>query len=182
MNPSLDRVVVVGSSCSGNTTFAKRLAATLGYPHIELDALNWLPDWVQRPDEEFSALVANAVSSDRWIVDGNYGRVRKIVWSRATCVVWLNYGFPTVITRALRRTIRRAFSGEELYSGNKESLKKAFLHRDSILFWVLTTFRRRRRGYEQLRGTNVFAHLQWVEFRKPAEAKHFLRPALRVIS
>jgi hypothetical protein len=57
MNPSLDRVVVVGSSCSGKTTFAKRLAATLGHPHIELDALNWLPDWVQRPEEEFGALV-----------------------------------------------------------------------------------------------------------------------------
>ena len=182
MNPRLDRVVVVGSSCSGKTTFAKRLAATLGHPHIELDALNWLPDWVQRPEEEFGALVANAVSSDRWIVDGNYGEVRKIVWPRASCVVWLNYGFPTVITRALRRTIRRAFSGEELYSGNKESLRKAFLERDSILFWVLTTFRRRRRGYEQLRATNVFPHLQWVEFRRPAEAERFLRPAFRVIS
>ena len=182
MNPRLDRVVVVGSSCSGKTTFAKRLAATLGHPHIELDALNWLPDWVQRPEEEFGALVANAVSSDRWIVDGNYGEVRKIVWPRVSCVVWLNYGFPTVITRALRRTIRRAFSGEELYSGNKESLRKAFLERDSILFWVLTTFRRRRRGYEQLRATNVFPHLQWVEFRKPAEAERFLRPAFRVIS
>jgi adenylate kinase family enzyme len=182
MNPSLDRVVVVGSSCSGKTTFAKRLAATLGHPHIELDALNWLPDWVQRPEEEFGALVANAVSSDRWIVDGNYGRVRKVVWPRATSVVWLNYGFPTVIIRALRRTTRRAFSGEELYSGNKESLRKAFLERDSILFWVLTTFRRRRRGYEQLRATNVFPHLQWVEFRRPAEAERFLCPAFRVIS
>ena len=182
MNPRLDRVVVVGSSCSGKTTFAKRLAATLGHPHIELDALNWLQDWVQRPEEEFSALVANAVSSDRWIVDGNYGRVRKIVWPRATCVVWLNYGFPAVITRALRRTIRRAFSGEELYSGNQESLRKAFLERDSILFWVVTTFRRRRRGYAQLQAGNAFPHLKWIEFRKPTEAERFLRPAFKVIS
>ena len=91
-------------------------------------------------------------------------------------------GFPTVIRRALRRTIRRSCSGEELYSGNKETLRKAFLERDSILFWAVTTFRRRRRGYEQLRAGSAFPHLKWAEFRKPTEVERFLRPAFRVIS
>jgi adenylate kinase family enzyme len=105
MTSSFDRIVVIGSSCSGKTTYAQRLAAILGTPHIELDALHWLPDWVQRPADDFRNLVANAVSREKWVVDGNYGKARDVIWPRATCIIWLNYGFPTVMARALRRTL-----------------------------------------------------------------------------
>jgi len=180
MSFDLERVVVIGSSCSGKTTYAKRLAETLGQPHIELDALHWLPDWVERPDEEFRTLVSGAVSPERWVVDGNYGKARQLIWPRATCIIWLNYGFFTVFARAMRRTLRRALTHEELYSGNKESLRRSFLARDSILLWVITTFRRRRKSYADLRATNAFNHLQWVEFRKPRDAEQFLCPGHRM--
>jgi len=166
--------VVVGSSCSGKTTYARRLAAILGHTHIELDALNWLPNWVERPLEDFRALVGEAVSADAWVVDGNYRKVRDLIWPRATCIVWLNYGFPTVMARALNRTFRRALSGEVLYSGNRETFRKAFLNRDSLLLWVITSFRRRRRNFAELRCDNVFPHLCWFEFRNPSEAARFL--------
>ena len=175
MDSGLERVVVVGSSCAGKTTYARRLGEILGQSHIELDSLNWLPNWVQRPTEEFRSLVAEVVSGDSWIVDGNYGKARDIVWSRATCVVWLNYSFPTVMTRALRRTMRRTLTGEELYSGNKESLRMAFLDRDSLLLWIITTFRRRRRDLARLRSNQTFPQLQWFEFPTPKLAEQFLQ-------
>lgn len=175
MNSGLERVVVIGSSCSGKTTYARRLSNHLGQPHIELDALNWLPNWVQRSTEDFRSLVAEAVSVERWVVDGNYGKARDVVWPRATCVVWLNYGFPTVMARALRRTLKRAMSGEELYSGNRESLRMAFLQKDSLLLWIITTFRRRRRDFTSLRANQTFPQLRWVEFKTPKEAERFLR-------
>ena len=175
MSSDLERIVVVGSSCSGKTTYAKRLAASLGHDHLELDALHWLPNWVERPDKEFRALVSTAAAANGWVIDGNYSIVRDLIWPRATCVVWLNYGFPIVFARALRRTLRRSLTREELYSGNRESLRRSFLHRDSILLWVITTYKRRKKSFLQLRASNVFNHLQWVEFRKPCDAEHFLR-------
>jgi adenylate kinase family enzyme len=175
MSSALERIVVVGTSCSGKTTYARSLAAMLGHPHIELDALHWLPDWVERPNEEFQSLVAAAVAPDRWVVDGNYRTVREVIWPRATCIIWLNYGFPTVLGRAFRRTLRRSLTHEELYSGNRESLRRAFFNRESILLWVITTYRRRQKQFSQLRASNAFNHLQWVEFRKPREAEQFLR-------
>lgn len=42
---SLQRVVIVGTSGSGKTTMARELSVLLGTPHIELDALQWLPGW-----------------------------------------------------------------------------------------------------------------------------------------
>lgn len=175
MISGLERVVVVGTSCCGKTSYSRQLAAILRHPHIELDALYWKPNWVAKSEDEFTALVTAAISADRWIVDGNYGTARNLIWSRATCIMWLNYGFLTVLARAFRRTFRRAMSGEELYSGNKENFRKAFFNRDSILLWVVTTYERRRREYAELQNTKAFPHLQWFEFPNPAEARQFLR-------
>ena len=90
-------------------------------------------------------------------------------------MVWLNYSFPTVMFRAFRRTVRRAFSRERLWHGNQESFKRSFLSRDSILVWVITTFHRRRREYEELRLGEAHAHLFWIEFKRPSEAERYLR-------
>src|SRR5215470_14800607 len=133
MQHELARVVVVGCSGSGKTTLARQLAQLLGAPHIELDALHWLPNWVPRPTDEFCALVAQAVAQEQWVTDGNYRAVRDLVWSRATTVIWLNYPFPTVFRRVLWRTLRRTLTREVLYTGNRESLWRSFLTRDSIL-------------------------------------------------
>ena len=38
MQSEMARVVVIGTSCVGKTTFAKSLARVLSFPHIELDA------------------------------------------------------------------------------------------------------------------------------------------------
>ena len=174
MKSEMTRVVVIGTSCVGKTTFAQALARVLSFPHVELDALYWQPNWIPRPSEEFRALTAQALSQDRWVTDGNYAVVRDLIWSRATTVIWLNYGFPLVLWRALTRTVRRVLTQEELFSANRESLRLAFFSRDSILWWVLTTFHRRRKQYRVLFDRRTSPQLVYVELRNPSEAKHFL--------
>ena len=174
MKSNWERVVVIGTSCAGKTTFAQALARLLGCPPIELDAFHWLPHWTERPSGEFRAHTAQALAQDRWVVDGNYAIVRDLLCSRATTVIWLNYSFSTVIWRALTRTLRRAWTGEELFAGNRESLRMAFFSRESILWWVLTTFHRRRRQYRQLFDTQPSPSLEYVEFQYPTEAETFL--------
>ncbi len=171
---NMNRVVVIGTSCVGKTIFARSLAEALCCPHIELDALYWQPNWVPRASDEFRALTVLALSQDCWIIDGNYSVVRDLIWSRATTVIWLNYGFPLVLWRALTRTVRRVLTQEELFSGNRESLRMAFFSRESILWWVLTTFHRRRKRYRELFDMRTSPQLIYVEFRKPTEAQNFL--------
>lgn len=171
----MQRFVVVGTSCSGKTTLARQMAEVLGVVHIELDAIYWNPEWCPTPSEEFRARVRAAVSPDRWIVEGNYHPVRDIVWSRATAVVWLNYSLPRVFGRAVRRTVVRSVCGEELFSGNRETFRRAFLSRESILLWVLTSYRRVRKEYRKLFDERAFGHLRLVELRQPREADGFLQ-------
>jgi adenylate kinase family enzyme len=177
LRDKLERVVVVGTSCCGKTAFAGRLAQALVVPRIELDELYWASNWTPKPNAEFRGLVQRAADRARWVADGNYSGVRDLLWPRATSIVWLNYSFVTVFGHALRRTIRRIIHREELFAGNRESIRRSFFSRDSILFWVITTFHRRRKEYEVLRNSNTFRELEWIEFRRPSEAEAFLTDA-----
>lgn len=120
----MQRVNVVGTSCSGKTTLARRLAARLGVRHVELDALFWGPAWRPMPHEVFRQRVSDATDAPAWVVDGGYSTVRDVTWSRADTVVWLDYPLPLVLARYLRRTVRRLRSGEEFWpgTGNRETM------------------------------------------------------------
>jgi adenylate kinase family enzyme len=159
------RIAVVGTSCTGKTTLARKLSRLLNVPHIELDSIYWRPNWDPLPPGQFRALVSKKLETACWVVDGNYSVVRDIVWSRATILIWLNYSFPIVFGRALSRTFRRVAFKEELFSGNRESLRNVVLSTDSIPIWVLRTFWKRRREYPALFKESMFSHLRIIEVR-----------------
>ena len=171
----MERVIVVGTSCSGKTTLARRISEALDLPHIELDEMFWGPGWSERPTEEFREAVRGHVKLDRWVVDGNHGRVRDILLSRATDAVWLNYSFPVVFWRGLCRTCRRVVFREELFGGNRETFRHSFLSRGSILWWVILTYRGRRRVYRELFNAGVGAGVRLTELRRPREADDLLK-------
>ena len=173
--PLMDRIVIVGTSCSGKTTLARQLAQRLGSVHIEADAIHWLRNWEPRSHEEFQSLMSVAVAAERWVIDGNYSKVRDIVWGRATTIVWLNYPFATVWRRALSRTIRRVVRGEELFSGNRETFRHSFMSRDSILLWVLQTYRSNRIRYRKIFAEKPFPGLEMIELRSLQETRRWVR-------
>jgi adenylate kinase family enzyme len=168
------RVSVVGTCGAGKTTVARALAERLGYVHVELDALSWGPKWTMRPDEAFRADVAKAAAGDCWVIDGNYGKTRDIVWARADTVVWLDYSFPRVFTRLLLRTVRRSFAREALWHGNRESLRRSFLSRESILLWAIKTHRRRHREYSELFARPEAQSFVVVRLRSPHATDRWL--------
>ena len=96
----MQRVLVMGSSGSGKSTFARRLSALTGIPTVSIDALFWKPGWVESDKYDFERRMIEVAREPRWIMDGNYtrngaGELRRelsdtIIWfdlPRSTCML-----------------------------------------------------------------------------------------------
>lgn len=170
------RIIVIGTSGSGKTTMGRRLGEKLGVQHIELDELHWGPNWTEEPDEVFRERALRALESiEEWTVDGNYRQVRDIVWSRADTVVWLDFSLPLILWRLTRRTFRRAILKEEIWHGNKENLHTHLFTKDSLYWWVLTTYKRRRREIPEWLAEPQYGHLTKIRLRSAREADRWMR-------
>jgi adenylate kinase family enzyme len=168
------RISVVGTTGSGKTTVAREIAARLQIPHIQLDALYWDRDWTGVPDEVFRERITAAIAEDQWVADGNYSRMRSLVWGRANTVVFLDYAYFRVFWQLLKRTIQRGLRKEVMWGHNRETLGKAFFSRDSILLWMLKTYRRNSKKYPALFKKPEYAHLEVVHLRTARETEERL--------
>lgn len=168
------RVAVVGISGAGKSTLSRDLARLLQAPRIELDELFWDRDWAPKAPADFRARVTQAVAGERWVSDGNYSSARDIIWPRATLLVWLNLPFHVVFWQTLRRTLVRAWRGDVLWHGNRETLARTFFSRESILWWVITNHGRRRREYLRMRRAGEWPQLPWIELRSRRDIRELL--------
>lgn len=172
------RVAVIGTSGSGKTTFAGELARRLGAPHVDLDAINWQPGWrdLNRDDpDEFRRRVSEAVAQDAWASCGNYSKVRPLVLARATHLVWLDYPRWLVMSRVLRRSFVRAWTGDELWpgTGNTEQFSR-WLDKEHPIRWAWDTYARRRREYAAMFEDPALANLEKHRVRRPADADRLM--------
>lgn len=170
------RVAVVGNSGSGKTTVGRALAARLGVPFVELDAVHHQPNWQPLPRGEFRRRVGEVVAADGWVVDGNYTAVRDLVWARADTVVWFDLPRRTVIRQVWLRTARRVLTRAELWNGNRESWV-GLLCRDpeeSVVRWAWTKHDEYRRRYAAASTSPEYAHLRFVRIASRADARRLL--------
>lgn len=168
------RIAVIGVTGSGKTTMAASLANTLGLIHVELDALHWETGWREAPLPIFRARVEQALLAPGWVTDGNYFKVRDIIWSQADTVVWLDYAFLTCLWRLTRRSVRRAAMREELWNNNVESWRGLFLSKDSLFLWLFKTHPQRKREYPRLLALPENAHLTLIHLHSPLQATAWL--------
>jgi adenylate kinase family enzyme len=102
----MKRVLIIGSSGAGKSTFARRLGAVTGLKVIHLDQLYWSPNWVETPKDEWRKKVAEALDGDAWIMDGNYSGTLEMRLEKCDTVIFLDMPRITCLWRILKRAIK----------------------------------------------------------------------------
>jgi adenylate kinase family enzyme len=171
------RRVAILASASGNgkTTLCRELARRLGVPFHELDALHHGPGWTEATADVLRTRVEPLVAEDEWVIDGAYrGKLGDLVLERADLVVWLDLPLRVWLPRLLRRTVRRVVRREELWNGNRETLRNVLFSRDSLVLYALRAHFRNRRKYPA-----ELARYSVVRLRSPREVERWLDHAAK---
>ena len=173
------RVSVVGVSGSGKSTLARELAARLGVPYAELDAIFHQPRWTPLPEEQFRRRVRAIASGQSWVIDGNYSAVRPLVWERADTVIWLDPPRRTVMRRVTWRTIRRVVTRAELWNGNRERWRDLFTwdEQESIILWSWHHYPIYRQRYAAAARDPRYGHITFTRITTTAGVRQLLDSA-----
>lgn len=99
------RVLVLGSSGSGKSTFARRLGERTGLPVTHIDQLFWSPGWVQVETGVYHARLADVVAQERWIIDGNNSSALDWRLPRADAVILFDRSRIACIGRVIKRVL-----------------------------------------------------------------------------
>ncbi|UUT34793.1 toxin [Microbacterium elymi] len=139
------KVHIVGTSGSGKSRLAARVAEALGVPRLELDAVFWDADWTLRDLDEAHRMILDFVRAhpDGWVMDGNWAsRLGDVLDPphEPDVIVWIDHSRLRTVGRVMRRTARRGILREELWHGNHER-PSSWLRRDpeeNIVLWSWT--------------------------------------------
>jgi adenylate kinase family enzyme len=170
------KILVVGTSGSGKSTLARNISAILQIKDIELDALFWKENWTQSRIEEFRIKIEKSIKDEKgYVLHGNYNQVNDLTWGNADTVIWLDYSRFIVMWRVIKRTIIRIITQEELWAGNKETIKNSFFDKDSIILWAWNTYSTRKAQYKEMVKENPYKIKTYIVFKRPREAKGFVK-------
>ncbi|MEH2555598.1 adenylate kinase family enzyme [Bradyrhizobium algeriense] len=136
----MQRVLVMGSSGSGKSTFARRLSKMTDIPFVSLDALYWKPGWVASDKTEFRERLTEVALQPRWIMDGNFPS-HLVELRRDACdtVIWFDLPRRTCMLGIVTR-IARSYGRvrPEMGEGCPEKIDFEFLR-------YVWTYRRQQR-------------------------------------
>ncbi|MFZ1386348.1 MAG: hypothetical protein WBP46_00495 [Thiolinea sp.] len=174
------RIHVIGNSCSGKSTLAAELGDILNIPVVELDALNWQPNWVGLNDtnpELFKQKICEATAGEAWILAGSYERfTRPIAWVCLDTIIWLDLPLPLLFKRVLKRSWQRWYSQELLWGTNRENFwrqLKVWNKNDSLIWWISTQYWRKRRSMLKNMLDPELKHIRFIRLTSEQEVAAF---------
>ena len=164
----MERIIIIGCGGAGKSTLARKLGEVLDLPVVHLDKLFWKPNWVEKSNEEFDALLAQELAKDRWIMDGNFNRTMPERIKRCDTIIYLDFSRFACLMGVLKRIITtygkvRPDMGE----GCPERIDLDFLK------WVWNFNKNKRESYYKL--LNEVENVETIVLKNRSAVKLFLK-------
>ncbi len=130
----MKRILVLGSSGVGKSSFARKLHKKLNIRLINLDEHYWKPNWEKPTTEDWEEKIQELIQEESWIMDGNYRSTLYLRFPVADTIILLDLPWWICMYRVIKRQIRKNRIDE--IPGCKEII------RWNLLRWVIWKYPR----------------------------------------
>lgn len=125
----MKKILVIGSSGAGKSTFSRRLHKATGLPLIHLDRLYWKPNWVEPADKiVWREGLKDVLKDEEWIIDGNYSSTMEMRLQACDTAIFLDFPHYVCTWRIFKRSVLyRKNSRPDMAEGCYEKFDWEFL-------------------------------------------------------
>ena len=164
----MERIIIIGCGGAGKSTLARKLGEVLDLPVVHLDKLFWKPNWVEKSNEEFDALLAQELAKDRWIMDGNFNRTMPERIKRCDTIIYLDFSRFACLMGVLKRIITTYGTVRpDMGEGCPERIDLEFLK------WVWNFNKNKRESYYKM--LNEVENVETIVLKNRRAVKLFLK-------
>jgi adenylate kinase family enzyme len=168
----MKKIIIIGSSGAGKSTFARRLSKATGLEVIHLDRLYWKPNWTETPKDEWRKMVEDVVQGDSWIIDGNFSGTMEPRFEACDTVIFLETPRTVCIYRILKRVaFYRKGRRPDMADGCDEKFDWEFLK------WVWNYPARSKPKVEAL--ISRFQDKKIIRLKSKKDIENFLKNCMR---
>ncbi len=143
------KILILGNSGSGKSTFTQNLAKKMNIPFLHLDTIIYQHNWQKPEFEHAQKVVLDFIKQDNWIIDGNFLNQIQQRFDACNRIYFLDFNRFICFFSILKRYFK--------YKGKKRSSRSPFcdekLSRD-YLKWVFFDFYKtsRKKIYHYLKN------------------------------
>ena len=132
------KLLVIGYSSSGTSTFSKRLSRHYNIPVLHIDKIYFGPKWKERDREIVEKEIRAFMNQGSWIIDGQYRKMAQERFDQANQIFIFDYNRFKCLYGAIKRRIKyHNQNRDSIADGCKERLNPSFV------WWILHTGRKK---------------------------------------
>lgn len=131
----MSKIIVLGNSGSGKSTFTSKLASKLNIEYLHLDTIIYKHSWNKPEFDEMENQINEFLKKDNWIIDGNFLNYSTDRFLKCDTIYFLDINRFTCLFSVIRRYF--------LYKGKKRESRSDYcdekLSKD-YLKWVFKDY------------------------------------------
>ena len=159
------KIIVIGCSGAGKSTFAKQFAQIVGLPLYHLDNIYWLPDTTHLERPVFIKKQKEIMKNECWIIDGNYRKTIKYRIEKCELAFFFDIPVEICIDGVLKRDKKRSDIACEL-EPNEELIDDIKTYPENVRPRMLKLFQKN-------------PHVEVITFRNHDEVNDYLKELRR---
>ncbi len=130
------KIILIGSSGAGKSTFSRELANLVNFPVLHLDKIWHSMDYSEKAEKKFRQVQENFLAEhENCIIDGNYRGTLGLRVAQADLIIWLKISRWRAVGRVFRRSLKWHWSRK-----NRPDMAEDFTEKFDKEYWEFIKF------------------------------------------